>query len=106
MQSVHDAFNGRNGNRINFVHERAGQPRRVHSVALTTATSTYQGTVDAEDPTVVRVWVDGANAREERIFPLQAVDNASLIERAALEGGGTDEIFETALRMVATLIDG
>jgi hypothetical protein len=78
----------------------------VHSVALTTATSTYHGTVDAVDASVVRVWAEGKNAREERIFPLQAVDNASLIEQAALEGGGTDEIFETALRMVATLIDG
>ena len=102
----HDAFSDRNGQRIEFVHQRAGQPRRVHSVALSTATSTYQGTVDANDPTVVRVWVEGENARAERIFPLQAVDNASLIEQAALEGGGTDEIFETALRMVGTLIDG
>jgi glucose-6-phosphate dehydrogenase assembly protein OpcA len=101
-----DAFSDRNGNRVDLVHERDGQPRRVHSVALTTASSTYQGTVDKDDPTVVRVWVEGKNAREERIFPLQAVDNASLIEQAALEGGGTDEIFETALRMVATLIDG
>jgi hypothetical protein len=76
----------------------------VHSVAISTATSTDHGTVDANDNTVVRVWVAGKNARDERIFPLQAVDNASLIEQAALEVGGTDEIFETALRMVATLI--
>jgi glucose-6-phosphate dehydrogenase assembly protein OpcA len=102
----HDAFTDRYGHRIDLVHERDGQPRRVHSVALMTATSTYQGTVDKDDPTVVRVWVEGKNAREERIYPLQAVDNASLIEAAALEVGGTDEIFETALRMVATLIDG
>jgi glucose-6-phosphate dehydrogenase assembly protein OpcA len=102
----HDAFKDRYNHPIRFVHERDGQPRRVHSVSLTTATSSYHGTVDTEDPTVVRVWVEGKNAREERIFPLQAVDNASLIEQAALQGGGTDEIFETALRMVATLIDG
>jgi glucose-6-phosphate dehydrogenase assembly protein OpcA len=104
--TAHDEFSDRNGNRISFDHERSGQPRRVHSVALTTATSLYQGDVDTTDPTVVRVWVEGANAREMRIFPLQAVDNASLIEQAALEGGGTDEIFETALRMVQTLIAG
>ena len=48
----------------------------------------------------MRVWAEGKNATEPRIFPLQAIDNASLVERAALEGGGTDEIFETALRMV------
>jgi glucose-6-phosphate dehydrogenase assembly protein OpcA len=102
----HDAFTDRQGNPIAFVHERAGQPRRVHSISLTTATSTYSGAVDANDNTVVRVWAEGTNARPERIFPLQAVDNASLIEQAALEGGGTDEIFETALRMVGTLIAG
>jgi glucose-6-phosphate dehydrogenase assembly protein OpcA len=102
----HDAFKDRYLHHITLEHERNGQPRRVHSVALKTATSTYHGTVDANDSSVVRVWAEGKNAREERIFPLQAVDNASLIERAALEGGGTDEIFETALRMVATLIDG
>jgi glucose-6-phosphate dehydrogenase assembly protein OpcA len=104
--TAHDEFADRNGERIAFERERSGQPRRVHSVALTTKTSVYQGTVDTTDPTVVRVWVDGANARDMRVFPLQAVDNASLIERAALGGGGTDEIFETALRMVQTLIDG
>ncbi len=104
--TAHDQFSDRNGNVIAFEHERSGQPRRVHSVALTTGTSVYQGDVDSTDNTVVRVWVEGENAREMRIFPLQAVDNASLIEQAALEGGGTDEIFETALRMVQTLIDG
>jgi glucose-6-phosphate dehydrogenase assembly protein OpcA len=102
----HDAFTDRYNHRIRLEHERAGQPRRVHSISLSTATSTYHGSVDADDSSVVRVWADGAHAREERIFPLQAVDNASLIEQAALEAGGTDEIFETALRMVATLIKG
>jgi len=103
---AHNRFSDRNGNPIDFEHERSGQPRRVHSVALTTGTSVYQGDVDTADPSVVRVWVEGANARDMRIFPLQAVDNASLIEQAALEGGGTDEIFETALRMARTLIEG
>jgi glucose-6-phosphate dehydrogenase assembly protein OpcA len=104
--TAHNEFADRSGNRIAFDHERSGQPRRVHSVALTTGTSVYQGDVDTTDPTVIRVWVEGENARDMRIFPLKAVDNASLIEQAALEGGGTDEIFETALRMVQTLIDG
>lgn len=101
---AHDEFRDRNGNRVVLEHERSGQPRRVHSIALTTRTSVYQGDIDSQDPTVVRVRVDGERPRAERIFPLQAVDNASLIERAALQGGGTDEIFETALRMAGTLI--
>jgi glucose-6-phosphate dehydrogenase assembly protein OpcA len=101
-----DEFADRNGHRIVFEHERGGQARRVYSVALTTATSVYQGSVDEDDASVVRVWVEGANERPVRLVPVQAIDTASLVERAALEDGGTDEIFETALRMVQTLIDG
>jgi glucose-6-phosphate dehydrogenase assembly protein OpcA len=103
---AHDEFADRNGQRILFERERGGQARRVYSVALTTATSVYQGSVDEADASVVRVWVEGANERPLRLVPVQAIDTASLVERAALEDGGTDEIFETALRMVQTLIGG
>lgn len=101
-----DEFADRNGNPIAFEHERGGQARRIYSVALTTATTTYQAAVDDADASVVRVWAEGANARAVRLVPVQAIDTASLVERAALEEPGTDEIFETALRMVRTLIDG
>jgi glucose-6-phosphate dehydrogenase assembly protein OpcA len=103
---AHDEFADRNGRGIVFERERGGQARRVYSVALTTATSVYQGSVDEGDASVVRVWVDGKNQREVNLVPVKAIDTASLVERAALEDGGTDEIFETALRMVQTLIDG
>ncbi|MGA2394241.1 MAG: OpcA/G6PD domain-containing protein [Candidatus Lustribacter sp.] len=101
-----DQFADRNGNPVAFEHERGGQARRIYSVALTTATSIYQASVDEGDASVVRVWAEGANARDVRLVPVQAIDTASLVERAALEDTGTDEIFETALRMVQTLIDG
>lgn len=104
--AAHDEFSDRNGHRIEFEHVRGGQARRVYSVALTTATSVYKGSVDEENDSVVRVWSEGANARDVRLVPVKAIDTASLVERAALEEGGTDEIFETALRMVQTLIDG
>jgi glucose-6-phosphate dehydrogenase assembly protein OpcA len=103
---AHDEFADRNGHSIVFEHERGGQARRVYSVALTTGTSVYQGSVDDGDASVVRVWVEGKNERDVRLVPVKAIDTASLVERAALEDGGTDEIFETALRMVQTLIDG
>jgi glucose-6-phosphate dehydrogenase assembly protein OpcA len=102
--TAHDEFSDRNGHRVAFEHERGGQARRVYSVALTTATSVYQGSVDEGDASVVRVWVEGQNARDVRLVPVQAIDTASLVERAALEEGGTDEIFEMALRMVQTLM--
>jgi glucose-6-phosphate dehydrogenase assembly protein OpcA len=104
--TAHDQFADRNGHTITFEHQRGGQARRVYSVALTTGTSVYQGSVDEGDASVVRVWVEGKNEREVRLVPVKAIDTASLVERAALEDGGTDEIFETALRMVQTLIDG
>jgi glucose-6-phosphate dehydrogenase assembly protein OpcA len=99
-----DEFTDRNGHRIAFERLRGGQARRVYSVALTTETSVYQGSVDEGDASVVRVWVEGKNERDVRLVPVKAIDTASLVERAALEDGGTDEIFETALRMVETLI--
>lgn len=101
--SARNEFTDRNARRIAFEHVREGAPRRVHSVTLHTTTSVYSSAVSAEDPDVVRVRVEGKNAREPRLFVLQSMDNASLIERAVLEGG-TDEIFETALRMVGALL--
>jgi hypothetical protein len=65
-------------------------------------TSWYHGEL-TEDANVVRVWVEGDHAREPQLFTLQAIDNASLLERAILEQG-PDEVFETALRTVATLL--
>ena len=100
--SAHDRFTDRNGAEIRFDHTRAGEPRRIRSVALHTDTSVYQGEV-TDDESVVRVWAGGRHAGEPRLFPLQNVDTASLLERAVLEAG-TDEIFETALRTVATLL--
>jgi glucose-6-phosphate dehydrogenase assembly protein OpcA len=101
--TARNEFTDRNARRIAFDHVREGPPRRVHSVTLRTNTSVYASEVSAEDADVVRVWVEGKHARPARLFVLQSMDNASLIERAVLEGG-TDEIFETALRMVGSLL--
>jgi glucose-6-phosphate 1-dehydrogenase len=101
--TAHDAFADRNGNAIAFVHENAGRPRRVRSVALESATTTYQGERLVSDDLVVRLWAEGKYANGERLFGLQWVDGASLVERAILETAA-DEIFETALRMVGTLL--
>jgi len=98
-----DEFADRNGGQVAFEHTRAGRPRSVRSVTLHTATTVYQGETFAADDLVVRVWAEGAHAIEERLFALKLVDGASLVERAILEDGA-DEIYETALRMVGTLL--
>jgi glucose-6-phosphate dehydrogenase assembly protein OpcA len=98
-----DAFTDLNGATIGFERVREGEVRRVHSICLDSETSWYHAEV-TEDPGVVRMWVEGKHAREPRLFPLAAMDNASLLERAILEGVTADEVYETALNSVATLL--
>ncbi|MDP9106735.1 MAG: glucose-6-phosphate dehydrogenase assembly protein OpcA, partial [Candidatus Eremiobacteraeota bacterium] len=98
-----DAFTDKAGATVSFERVREGEVRRVRSICLSSETSWYHGEV-TEDESVVRVWVEGEHAREPRLFPLAAMDNASLLERAILEGVATDEIYETALNSVATLL--
>jgi hypothetical protein len=100
--SARDAFTDGEGNIIRFERVRDGEIRRVRSVCLDSVTSWYHGEL-TDDPHVVSVWVEGEHARDPRLFTLQAIDNASLLERAILEPG-TDDVFETALRSVATLL--
>lgn len=100
--SGRSAFTARDGKEIAFTHEIAGQTRRVHSVCLDTDGSWYHGEV-TDDPAVVAVWVEGEYGRERSLVPLQAIDNASLLERAILEPGA-DEVFVTALSWIATLV--
>ena len=97
-----NAFTDREGKTIAFKRRREGELRRVQSICLDSETSWYHGEV-TEDSGVVRVWVEGEHAREPRLFPLRAIDNASLLERAVLESGA-DELFEMALRTAATLL--
>lgn len=100
--SGRDAFIDARGKPVAFKRKRLGDIRRVQSICLDSETSWYHGEV-TEDPGVVRLWVEGEHAREPRLFPLKAIDNASLLERAVLEPG-TDELFETALQSAGTLL--
>ncbi len=100
--SGRDAFTDARGKTVTFARKRIGDIRRVQSICLDSETSWYHGEV-TEDPGVVRLWVEGEHAREPRLFPLKAIDNASLLERAVLEPG-TDELFENALQSAGTLL--
>ncbi|HWT07053.1 MAG TPA: glucose-6-phosphate dehydrogenase assembly protein OpcA [Xanthomonadales bacterium] len=101
--SGRDAFTDLAGAAVRFERVREGEVRRVHGICLDSETSWYHAEV-TEDATVVRMWVEGEHAREPRLFPLAAMDNASLLERAILEGVNADEVYETALKSVATLL--
>jgi glucose-6-phosphate dehydrogenase assembly protein OpcA len=93
----------RSGKPVALVREREGEIRRIQSICLDSETSWYHGEVTA-DPKVVKVWSEGEIAREPRLFPLRAIDNTSLLERAILESG-TDELFEQTLRTLEMLLD-
>jgi glucose-6-phosphate dehydrogenase assembly protein OpcA len=101
--TARDAFTDARGKPVKFQHRRAGDIRRVMSICLDSETSWYHGEVTEEDAASIRLWVEGEHAREPRVVALQAIDNASLLERAVLEPG-TDELFETALRSAGTLL--
>lgn len=100
--SGRDAFTDRKGGPVAFERKRVGDIRRVQTVCLDSETSWYHGEV-TKDPGVVKIWVEGEHERAPRLFPLQAIDNASLLERAVLETGA-DELFESALRSAGTLL--
>jgi Glucose-6-phosphate dehydrogenase subunit len=100
--SGRDAFSDRAGNLVQFERVRRGDVRRILRVCLDSASSWYHGEV-TDDPGVVSVWSKGEHERAPRLYTLQAIDNASLLERAVLEREG-EEIFSTALHSVGTLI--
>ncbi|GAC1403922.1 MAG: hypothetical protein NVSMB64_06390 [Candidatus Velthaea sp.] len=96
-------FCDRAGVRIPLEFVRAGQARRIVSIEVWTETSHYTATVSTDDPDVLMLKSSGASKRPERVVALAAIDNATLLERAILEPA-TDEIFQTALRMVGMLL--
>lgn len=97
------SFTDRNGKTIAFHYEAAGDIRRIQRICLDSTTTWYHAQLVDGSPEVVRVWSEGKHARLPALFTLHHVDNASLIERAVLEGR-SDELFETALRSAATLL--
>lgn len=99
----HEHLTDRNGKPVTLVREQEGEIRRIQRICLDSESSWYHAEVTA-DPGVVKVWSEGENARESRLFPLRAIDNTSLLERAILEPG-TDELFEQTLRTLETLLE-
>ncbi|HZO94290.1 MAG TPA: glucose-6-phosphate dehydrogenase assembly protein OpcA [Candidatus Baltobacteraceae bacterium] len=97
-----DTFSDMDGNRVTFSREERGEIRRVQRVCVETETTSYCAEV-TDNPQVVRVASEGANALEPRLYPLRALDNASLLERAVLEPG-RDTLYETTLATVGTLL--
>ena len=96
-----ESFCDRFGTTIPFMRKREGDIRRVKSVILESSTSTYSAYVEGEN--AVSLEVSGKFERTARHVPLQAIDNASLIERAIL-GRQTDPIFLEALQTVGQLL--
>ena len=98
-----DAFRDRRGRAIPFTKITKGDQRRVRSVVLRAAESTYRAELCDADEHVVSLSVTGARAKPVRLVPLQNIGNTSLIERAILENA-RDQIFEISLLTVRELL--
>ena len=95
-------FHSRTGQPIPLEIVLAGEKRRVRKVTLVSKGSQFIAELGERGDTVA-LEVTGEKAHPPKYTPLQSVDSKSLIERAILVSG-TDEIFETALRMVRDLL--
>ena len=74
----------------------------MQSVCLDSDTSWYHGEV-TDDPAVVASGSKASTRASGGCSRSRPIDNASLLERAVLETRA-DEVFETALRSVGTLL--
>ena len=97
-----DAFTDARGKPVAFRRRRAGDIRRIRSICLDSETSWYHGEV-TDEPGTIKLWIEGEHARDPLLYPLAAIDNATLLERAVLEGG-PDEVFSMALRTAGALL--
>lgn len=98
-----NAFRDRAGNAIRFSITTKGDKRRVRSIVLRSADSTYRAELSDDDSNVVALFVEGAKAKPVSYVPLQNIENTSLIERAIIVQG-RDQIFETSLLTVRELL--
>lgn len=91
------------GETIRVSIERQGPPRRVASVTLKSANSTFGAKVRADNDDLICLTVEGSKYRDERCLPLNEVDMVSLIDRAIfLPSGNT--IYHETLAMVGRLL--
>jgi len=95
-------FVARDGHEVPFKRTLVGDRRRVSSVTLRSTDSTYTAAL-SEDASVVRLSVEGSNAKPAWYTPLQRVDNTSLLESSTISEG-PDQIFEVTIETVRALL--
>ena len=96
-------FRARDGGTVSFTRTPKGDGRRVVRVVLTSEDSRYIAALADDNESVVRLSVEGKQAKSGWLVPLHAVDTTSLIERAIL-AFSRDPIFETTLQTVRGLL--
>lgn len=94
-------FGTRDGGKLAFERTRSGEKRRILRITLRSSDSTYAATLCNEN--VVRLSIEGANEKPERLVPLHGVGNTALVERAIL-ARGPDKNFDATLAIVRRLL--
>jgi glucose-6-phosphate dehydrogenase assembly protein OpcA len=97
-----NAFRNRFGKRVDFEMRRAGEPRRVASVALSSSRSTFVAEVDANSETI-HLSVSGSGQHPQRYRAINNPGIAGLLERAIL-WGQNDRVFHDALKAAGEIL--
>jgi len=92
----------RRGNEIEFEIRRAGEPRRISCVALSSARSKFVAEVDTKAETI-QLSVTGSRQHPRRYRAITNPGIAALLERAIL-WGQNDKIFHDALNAAGAIL--
>ncbi len=98
-----DAFATRFGTEVSYRIERAGGPRRVRRIAVSSPRARFAAIAESDTAEAILFEVDGEKSRARRCGPLTGIDIASLIERAILHNRH-DRIFRESLGAAADII--
>jgi glucose-6-phosphate dehydrogenase assembly protein OpcA len=96
------AFLNRYGKRVDFEISRAGEPRRVASVELSSSHSRFVAEVDANAETI-HLSVSGSGSHPQRYRAINNPGIAALLERAIL-WGQNDSVFHDALKAAGEIL--
>lgn len=91
-----DAFCNKLGTRIDFAIHREGRARRIRRIVLASAGTTFTAEIDGEAAEAILLTVTGDKQHPDRCRPINAIDIATLVERAILTGRH-DRVFAASL---------
>ncbi|MGB6599730.1 MAG: glucose-6-phosphate dehydrogenase assembly protein OpcA [Candidatus Cybelea sp.] len=97
-----DSLRDKAGETVAFQIRRAGEPRRIQRIALSTSSSNFVAEVDERAETI-QLSVTGSSSHARRYRPIKNPGIAALVERAIL-WGQSDRVFRHALASAGQIL--